>query len=140
MLLIESALKKIEKDYVLIEKPSILRHWDATKQQQKATAQCLASLSLLDPAMIQTTVSKVLEALAKKPSCEPLTQSLCFLSLGEIGRTRDLGAMTQVDAAVNSALSSSDEESNVAASLALGGITCGNVQKYLPGLLSLIQV
>ena len=112
---------------------------DATKQQQKATAQCLASLSSLDPSSIPATVAKVLEALGKEPSCEPLMRSLCFLCLGEIGRTTDLSSMSQVDAAVNSALSSSDEESNVAASLALGGITCGNVPKYLPGLLSLIQ-
>jgi hypothetical protein len=68
------------------------------------------------------------------------SQHLALLCLGEIGRRSDLSGVSGVDAAINTALSSDSEDVKSAASLALGGVACGNLGKYLPALLQSIQV
>jgi cullin-associated NEDD8-dissociated protein 1 len=59
--------------------------------------------------------------------------------MGEIGRCTDLSDTPTVEAAINAALSSDSEDIKAAASLALGGVACGNLGKYLPALLSSIE-
>lgn len=68
------------------------------------------------------------------------SQHLALLCLGEVGRRSDLSGVVGVDAAINTALSSDSEDVKSAASLALGGVACGNLGKYLPTLLKSIQV
>lgn len=74
--------------------------------------------------------------------CHPHTvaQHLALLCLGEIGRRSDLSGVSGVDAAINRALASDSEDVKSAASMALGGVACGNLGKYLPTLLQSIQV
>lgn len=48
------------------------------------------------------------------------SQRLALLCLGEIGRRTDLSSSSNVDAAINSSLSSDSEDIKAAASLALG--------------------
>lgn len=63
---------------------------------------------------------------------------LSLLTLGEIGRVVDLAGNPEVQPALTAALSASSEEIKAAASTALGAITLGNVNAYLPFLLSSI--
>eukprot|EP00798_Chlamydomonas_sp_ICE-L_P008748 gene8748-33609_t len=99
------------------------------KQAQHSVAQCVAVLACAaGPSVIQDTINKLLAA-------APSAQRLSLLCLGEIGRRTDLSGKTQVEAAVSSALMSDSEEAKTAASLALGGITCGNLAALMPGLL-----
>ncbi len=72
--------------------------------------------------------------------CPAASQHLALLCLGEIGRRTDLSGVAGVDAAINTALSSESEDVKAAASLALGGVACGNLGLYLPTLLKSIQV
>lgn len=74
------------------------------------------------------------------PSClSAASQRLALLCLGEIGRRTDLSSTPSVESAINSSLSSDNEDIKAAASLALGGVACGNLGKYLPALLSSIE-
>jgi cullin-associated NEDD8-dissociated protein 1 len=65
---------------------------------------------------------------------------LALLCLGEVGRRTDLSGVSGVDASINAALLSESEDVKAAASLALGGVACGNLGLYLPTLLKSIQV
>lgn len=74
------------------------------------------------------------------PSHPAGSQHLALLCVGEVGRRADLSTVSGVDAAINAALLSESEDVKSAASLALGGVACGNLGKYLPTLLKSIQV
>jgi hypothetical protein len=64
---------------------------------------------------------------------------LALLCLGEIGRRTDLSSATSVESAVNASLNSENEDIRAAASLALGGVACGNLGRFLPALLQSIE-
>jgi hypothetical protein len=67
------------------------------------------------------------------------SQRLALLCLGEIGRRTDLSSAPNVESAVNSSLNSENEDIRAAASLALGGVACGNLGRFLPALLQSIE-
>jgi hypothetical protein len=69
------------------------------------------------------------------PPCVSGSQRLGLLCLGELGRRTDLTSQPKAAAAVQAALDSSVEDIKAAASIALGGLTCGNLGSYLPSLL-----
>lgn len=71
--------------------------------------------------------------------CAPGAQRLALLCLAEIGRRSDLGSQPKVEAAISNALGSDSEDIKSAASLALGGVTCGNLHAFLPSLLQKIS-
>eukprot|EP00951_Prasinocladus_malaysianus_P014859 scaffold113344_cov39-Prasinocladus_malaysianus.AAC.1 len=56
----------------------------------------------------------------------------------QIGRKTDLAPFGSLQAAINTSLSSSVDDIKSAASTALGGITVGSMQSYLPFLLEQI--
>jgi hypothetical protein len=61
-------------------------------------------------------------------SKDPTAQRLALLCLGEIGRRADLaGAAPDAQAAVVAALERGSEEARGAASVALGGLACGDL-------------
>jgi cullin-associated NEDD8-dissociated protein 1 len=64
---------------------------------------------------------------------------LALLCLGEIGRRTDLSSVPSVETAVNASLNSENEDIRAAASLALGGVACGNLGCFLPALLQSIE-
>jgi cullin-associated NEDD8-dissociated protein 1 len=61
-----------------------------------------------------------------------------LLLLGEVGRVADLSAFPEAEALIVSALSTSSEDAKATASLALGGVAVGNVDKFLPLVLQRI--
>ena len=68
----------------------------------------------------------------------PLTQ-LSLLVLGEIGRTRDLSAVSGLEAALMASFHSDAEGVRSAAAFALGSVTLGNMPLLLPRLLRAVE-
>ncbi|EIE20950.1 TIP120-domain-containing protein [Coccomyxa subellipsoidea C-169] len=64
---------------------------------------------------------------------------LALLGLGEIGRCTDLSAFPQLQQALTSALTSPSEQIKAAASLALGAVSIGNLDAYLPFVIQQIN-
>lgn len=64
---------------------------------------------------------------------------LALLGIGEIGRCADLSAFPQLQQALTSALTSPSEEIKAAASLALGAVSIGNMDAYLPFVIQQIN-
>lgn len=109
----------------------------AGHQAQRCVAQCVAMLVVKQgQQQVTATVTELLQMLK---SADPASQHLALLCLGEVGRRTDLSGVSAVDGAINTALSSDSEDIKTAASLALGGVACGNLAKYLPTLLNSIQ-
>lgn len=103
-----------------------------------------------------TTVAKCVGAMARTGTQEQATATinqfsklsqseqgkdtrLALLILGAIGREQDLSSHKLVDEVILAGLQSDSEEVSNAASLALGNIAVGNVQKYLPFIVGLIE-
>ncbi|KAF8067210.1 CAND1 [Scenedesmus sp. PABB004] len=108
----------------------------SARQAQGAVAACAAVLVVAaGPKQVDATVKQLLQMLK---SADPASQRLALLCLGEVGRRSDLSKHAAVEGAVQGALSSDSEDTKAAASLALGGVACGNLAAYLPGLLSSI--
>eukprot|EP00195_Chlamydomonas_chlamydogama_P007020 CAMPEP_0202892974 /NCGR_PEP_ID=MMETSP1392-20130828/2632_1 /ASSEMBLY_ACC=CAM_ASM_000868 /TAXON_ID=225041 /ORGANISM="Chlamydomonas chlamydogama, Strain SAG 11-48b" /LENGTH=1235 /DNA_ID=CAMNT_0049577131 /DNA_START=157 /DNA_END=3864 /DNA_ORIENTATION=- len=113
---------------------------DAGKQAQSSVAQCVAVLCCAaGGARVEGTVTKLLEALSKAGGDAVAGQRLALLCLGAIGRRADLSKMPQVEAAITQALGAESDEIRGAASLALGGLACGNLPHYMPSLLRQIS-
>ncbi|GAX78344.1 hypothetical protein CEUSTIGMA_g5786.t1 [Chlamydomonas eustigma] len=119
----------------------------AGKQAQHSIAQCVAVLCCSSSAG-DSEVAKTVSGLLQRLSSGGATgggvtggagQRLALLCLGEIGKRKDLSGMTQVESTIIASLASDIEDIKGAASVAYGGIVCGNVQKYLPSLLSAIS-
>jgi len=64
---------------------------------------------------------------------------LALLSLGEIGRRADLSAFPQLQQSITGALGNPSEEIKAAASLALGAVSIGNLNAYLPFIILQIK-
>ena len=64
---------------------------------------------------------------------------LALLGIGEIGRCADLSAFPQLQQALTSALTSPSEKIKAAASLALGAVSIGNMDTYLPFVIQQIN-
>ncbi|KAI8473659.1 MAG: armadillo-type protein [Monoraphidium minutum] len=97
---------------------------EAGPQAQASVARCVAALALLTMAA----------------SKDPAAQRLALLTLGQIGRRCNLGsAVPEAEAAVARALESGGEDARGAASVALGGLACGDLERSLPALCALIE-
>jgi cullin-associated NEDD8-dissociated protein 1 len=76
----------------------------------------------------------------KKAASDEVTYRLTLLTLGEIGRVENVSGYPDAQAVLTAALSSPSEDVKAAASTALGAVTVGNVDDYLPFLLSKITL
>ena len=85
-----------------------------------------------------TTVQSLLSVL-QSPSGQPSAKHLALLSIGEVGRTTDLSAFTNLQQTLTSSLASSSDDLKTAAALSLGAVAVGNLQTYLPFILQQIQ-
>ncbi len=64
---------------------------------------------------------------------------LALLGIGEIGRCADLSAFPQLQQSLTAALTSPSEDIKAAASLALGAVSIGNMDTYLPFIIQQIN-
>lgn len=83
-----------------------------------------------------TLVAKFISQLGSGPV--PM-RSLSLLCLGEIGRQNDLSSHGNLIDAVTSEFSSDADEVKTAAAFALGNVTAGNLQRFVPNLLSKLR-
>eukprot|EP01111_Echinosteliopsis_oligospora_P003334 TRINITY_DN1530_c1_g2_i4.p1 TRINITY_DN1530_c1_g2~~TRINITY_DN1530_c1_g2_i4.p1 ORF type:complete len:1241 (+),score=375.18 TRINITY_DN1530_c1_g2_i4:377-4099(+) len=112
---------------------------DATinKQSFSSIAQCIAVITVNAPGDKKNpTVEKFIKEVTG--SKDESMKLLGLLALGEIGRRTDISANNLRDA-VTSAFDSPSEEIKQAASFALGNISVGNLEKYVPFVLSEIK-
>ncbi|XP_045123978.1 cullin-associated NEDD8-dissociated protein 1-like [Portunus trituberculatus] len=107
------------------------------KQAYHSMAKCVAALTLTHPSEAVGVVNRFLMDVTNPRS--PTVQSFSLLAIGEIGKHIDLSGIPQLKDAVVASFSSSSEEVKSAASYALGHLSCGNLQEYLPFVLSEIE-
>ncbi|KAK9816878.1 hypothetical protein WJX72_006469 [[Myrmecia] bisecta] len=113
---------------------------DIGKGAQTSVAQCVAELCThAPPKQVASTVKGLLATLHSGSSSAGGAVRLALLTLGEIGRSSDLSGVASLQSSITAALTASSEDIKSAASMALGGITLGNLPAYLPFLLHQIQ-
>ncbi|NXV75707.1 CAND1 protein, partial [Atlantisia rogersi] len=104
------------------------------KQAYYSAARCVAALSSACPKEAPATVNQFIQEV-KSPKSSPAVKVLAFLSLAEMGRTTNLSAQRELRTVILEAFSSPSEEVKSAASYALGNVSVGNLQEYLPFML-----
>lgn len=109
------------------------------KAAQVSIAQCIAALcQSAGGQKIAATVQSLLAVLQSKSGQASATH-LALLSVGEIGRSADLSAFSNLQQTLTAALASSSEDLKTAASQALGAVCVGNLSAYLPFVLQQIR-
>ncbi|XP_009078056.1 PREDICTED: cullin-associated NEDD8-dissociated protein 2 isoform X2 [Acanthisitta chloris] len=104
------------------------------KQAYHSVAKCVAALSSACPKEAPATVNQFVQD-AKSPKSSPAIQVLAFLSLAEMGRSTNLSAQRELKTVILDAFASSSEEVKSAASYALGNVSVGNLEEYVPFML-----
>eukprot|EP00735_Rhodelphis_limneticus_P008700 TRINITY_DN21_c0_g1::TRINITY_DN21_c0_g1_i1::g.14884::m.14884 TRINITY_DN21_c0_g1::TRINITY_DN21_c0_g1_i1::g.14884 ORF type:complete len:1250 (+),score=378.72,sp/Q5R6L5/CAND1_PONAB/40.08/0.0,TIP120/PF08623.5/2.3,TIP120/PF08623.5/2e+02,TIP120/PF08623.5/0.78,TIP120/PF08623.5/1e-46,HEAT_2/PF13646.1/3.2,HEAT_2/PF13646.1/8.4,HEAT_2/PF13646.1/2.8,HEAT_2/PF13646.1/3.4e+03,HEAT_2/PF13646.1/38,HEAT_2/PF13646.1/0.13,HEAT_2/PF13646.1/0.15,HEAT_2/PF13646.1/0.00035,HEAT_2/PF13646.1/0.00015,HEAT_2/PF13646.1/0.07 len=109
-----------------VDKPS--------RQVYNSVAQCIGTLTLnLPKASQDDTVAVFLRNITAADSSDS-TKLLSLTSLGEIGRHINLSHHAQIRETVSALLDAGSEEIKSAASFALGNITVGALEQFLPAL------
>ncbi|XWS18034.1 hypothetical protein CRYUN_Cryun32bG0007600 [Craigia yunnanensis] len=110
------------------------------KQALYSIAQCVAVLCLAaGDQKCSSTVKMLTDILKDDSTSNSAKQHLALLSLGEIGRRKDLSSHAHVETIIIESFQSPFEEIKSAASYALGNIAVGNLSKYLPFILDQID-
>uniref|UniRef100_A0A4W3KA74 Cullin-associated and neddylation-dissociated 2 (putative) n=2 Tax=Callorhinchus milii TaxID=7868 RepID=A0A4W3KA74_CALMI len=104
------------------------------KQAYYSVAKCVAALTSASPKDASTVVNQFVQDV-KNPKSSDSVRLLALLSLAEIGRTMNLSAQKELKVVILEAFSSPSEEVKSAASYALGNISVGNLNEYLPFML-----
>ncbi|NXD75224.1 CAND1 protein, partial [Halcyon senegalensis] len=105
------------------------------KQAYYSVAKCVAALSSACPKEAPATVNQFIQDV-KSPKSSAAVKVLAFLSLAEMGRTTNLSAQRELKTVILEAFTSPSEEVKSAASYALGNISVGNLEEYLPFMLT----
>ncbi|GMH39342.1 hypothetical protein BSKO_07240 [Bryopsis sp. KO-2023] len=106
------------------------------KVQQLSVAQCIASLCCDgQPQELPGTVAKLMEASEHDAGAKRLV----LFVLGELGRRTDLSQYGDIESLLAASMTDKTEDIKAAGSFALGAITVGNLEKYLPSLLQKIK-
>jgi cullin-associated NEDD8-dissociated protein 1 len=108
------------------------------RQAYRSLSMCIAAICESCPAQIIPTVQRFISDV-KNPSSPDSVKMLSLLSLGEIGKSNDLSTIGKVHLEILNVFGSQSEDVRSAASYALGSVSAGNLQTYLPFILSEIQ-
>ena len=108
------------------------------KQAYHSIAKCVSAISIVDTNRALKTVAQLIEDIIKHKSQDSI-QSFALLTIGEIGKNVDLSSINKLNDLLIGALGSVSEEVKSSASFALGSISVGNLQVFLPFLLSEIE-
>lgn len=108
------------------------------KQAYHSIAKCIASISIIDHKRSLKAVRHFIRDI-EEHSHSPCIQMFALLTIGEIGKNVDLSSIPELKELLISAFSSPSEEVKSAASFALGSISVGNLNEYLPFLLTEIE-
>lgn len=108
------------------------------KQTYYSTAKAIASISLIDDSKALSSVQQLINDFVKHKNNDNI-YSLILLSLGEIGRHKDLANVSNLLDIILEAFNSSSEDVKSAGSYALGCVAVGNLDKFLPIILHEIE-
>lgn len=85
---------------------------------------------------------KIVNAYLRDACSEKVTEAIqtyIYLTIGEIGKKVDLSSVSELKQVLVDSLNSPSEEVKSAASFALGSVSVGNLQEYLPFVLTEIE-
>lgn len=108
------------------------------KQAYHSIAKCVSAISIVDNKRALETVTRFIKDIIANKKQDSI-QAFALLTIGEIGKRIDLSSIDQLKELLISALGSPSEEVKSAASFALGSVSVGNLQVYLPFVLSEIE-
>ncbi|CAO3650666.1 unnamed protein product [Mucor hiemalis] len=111
----------------------------ANKQAASTVAQSVAVLAANTSKENCDSTINEFQSYIKNPETNDSIKYLSLLTIGEIGRRIDLSDFSQIDEQVIALFSSQSEEVKFAAAFALGNIGVGNINKYLPTIISQIK-
>lgn len=106
------------------------------KQAFHSIAKCVAALTITCPEEALNVVQQFLLDIQKS---NDYIQLFALLAIGEIGKHIDLSGIEDLKDILVDSFSSQSEEVKTAASFALGSISVGNLQEYLPFVLEEIE-
>ncbi|KAK4337023.1 hypothetical protein RND71_043999 [Anisodus tanguticus] len=109
------------------------------KQAYHSIAKCVSAISIVDKTKAFNTVSNLMMDIINYKTFDNI-QSFALLAIGEIGKNVDLSSFTDLKELLLSALNSTSEEVKSSASFALGSISVGNLEEYLPFVLQKIEI
>ncbi|KAG0260456.1 Cullin-associated NEDD8-dissociated protein 1 [Actinomortierella ambigua] len=118
--------------------PSVDGQLKLSKQAFSTIAQCIATLCLNSDANAKMTVTEFLRKL-ENPSSTDSLKYLSLITLGEIGRRVSLTEYPTIHASILVLFNAHSEEVRSAAAFALGNVSAGNVEVYVPALIKEIE-
>jgi cullin-associated NEDD8-dissociated protein 1 len=105
-----------------------------SRHSLQSISRCVAEVVLkASPGDINSSIDRFVEGVK---SNDVQVQIVSLLSLGEIGKKNDLSHLKELETQTLSAFSSPNDNVRYASSIALGGITAGNLARYVPVLRS----
>ncbi|CAO3683491.1 unnamed protein product [Umbelopsis vinacea] len=111
----------------------------SNKHASSTISQCVAVLATnADDANREKTINEF-ENFVKDPSANDSVKYLSLLTLGEIGRKADLSSRPDIYKTVLDLFAAQSEEVKSAAAFALGNISIGNVEQYIPMIITEIS-
>ena len=126
-----------ELNALLIE--PVIKNEDSPRQTLQSVAQCIAVLCMAtSDARRGKTVEIFLKDIGGK-SLQKVKCQLALYSLGEVGYQCDLSRHDHIYSSISNMLQSNVEEIRAAAAYALGSITVGNMEKFLPQVLNALR-
>ncbi|KAG0233459.1 Cullin-associated NEDD8-dissociated protein 1 [Actinomortierella wolfii] len=118
--------------------PSVDGQLKLSKQAFSTIAQCIATLCINSDANANATVNEFLRKL-ENPSSTDSLKYLSLITLGEIGRRVSLTEYPNIHASILVLFNAHSEEVRSAAAFALGNVSAGNVEVYVPALIKEIE-
>lgn len=108
------------------------------KQAFNSTAKAIAAISVSEDTRALMTVKQLVQD-SKQHANNDSIYTLILMSLGEIGRVKDLSEVPDLVDVILQAFNSSSEDVKSAGSFALGCLAVGNLEKFLPIILHEIE-
>lgn len=107
------------------------------KQAFHSIAKCVAAVTVICPQEAVPVVNQFVNDI-QRPKSDSV-HLFALLALGEIGRHIDLSSQATLKKVILESFASQSEEVKSAASFALGSVSVGNLQEYLPFVLNEIE-
>ncbi|XP_055681122.1 cullin-associated NEDD8-dissociated protein 1 [Lutzomyia longipalpis] len=107
------------------------------KQAYHSLAKCVAAITLQVPAQAEPVAAQLLHDIQERKSDTYLV--FCLLTIGEIGRHFNLSSIEMLPQCILNCFAAQSEDVKAAASHALGAVAVGNLNCYLPFILTEIE-
>lgn len=114
--------------------PSNTNNLAVHKQAFYSIAKCIAALTVINQAEGQAVINQFINDI-KDPKSRDSVRLLALLCLGETGKYLELSSHAELELVILDSFLSPIEEVKSAASYALGYLSLGNLQKYIPFIL-----